>query len=404
MMNNRKLSIFLGRMVPSYVKDTYPEFYKFFQAYLEFIESEEVTTDGTKIKYPYRMISDLKRNFDLDQMEKEFIALQKNELSTKFPEPQSVSVARNFDNRASLKFMSKFLKSKGTEDSIKYLFKLFFDEVITIKYPNDNVLKLSSSTYEDRYLIRVNLGEIDYIDQFYQRYIISENGSTAFVNENIGNYNKITDTTGNGHHIYDLTLIDVKGKFLEGEKVFILNTTETLSFEATVTHFTPEPVRTLSSSNGLLSNSKVIGDIKTHNEFSYVISSSVPSNLWLDLVTELTHPAGFVIFAELLLFNEIQMVNIAVEEALISFVDEDGITFALFDVVRIKEFFTFGYLDANKLSNIEQAAFTISDYFRFRINDFQFRREEHLPDSLTPHSIISIALEVDPQNYTQIIR
>lgn len=402
MIETRKLSIFLDRMIPPYVRDTYPQFYQFFRSYLQFIESEDVTQDGEKIKFPYRMISDLRRNFDVDSMEQEFLALTRRNYSANFP--PATSIAGGYDERQALKSLTKFFKSKGTEDSIKYLFKLFFDEVVQIRYPNDNVLKLSSARFRDVHSLNINIGQDDYIDQFYQRFIISENGATAFVTNQVGNYDQFTGTDSSGDFIYALRLSEVNGRFLEGERVFILNTETELPYDGIVTGFNDAPLRITEGDSGLLSSSRVIGDRRTHSEFSYIISSSMPSNLWLDLVTDLAHPAGFIIFAELFLLTVVDIAEVTGENSIISFVDENGVSFAIFNFVRIEEFFTFEYFDMNKLSNLESAAFTISDFFRFRITDFQFRRQVHLPDSLTPHSIISIAPESDPENYSQVIR
>ena len=52
-------------------------------------------------------------------------------------------------------------------------------------------------------------------------------------------------------------------------------------------------------SRGMLSNVNKLQDNFYYQNYSYVVRSNVPSNKWLDIVKNTTHPAGTAIFGEL---------------------------------------------------------------------------------------------------------
>ena len=63
------------------------------------------------------------------------------------------SIEDDKDFRFTLKHIQDLYSTKGTEESIKIFFRLFFDEDVDISYPKTNILKLSDSVYgSDRYL------------------------------------------------------------------------------------------------------------------------------------------------------------------------------------------------------------------------------------------------------------
>ena len=46
-------------------------------------------------------------------------------------------------------------RAKGTKSSFDLLFRLLYDTTISVDYPKDRILKLSTSTFDDRQFIRV---------------------------------------------------------------------------------------------------------------------------------------------------------------------------------------------------------------------------------------------------------
>ena len=71
-MNYKPLSIFMDRFVPRHVKLTYPGFIKFFETYLEYLDSIQ-TVDGKEVPMPYKQASELLDQIDYDEMYQEII-------------------------------------------------------------------------------------------------------------------------------------------------------------------------------------------------------------------------------------------------------------------------------------------------------------------------------------------
>lgn len=77
-----------------------------------------------------------------------------------------------------------------------------------------------------------------------------------------------------------------------------LGCTATLSFTTGAVNV---KVGRFKDSRGMLSNVNKLQDNYYYQNYSYVIRSNVPSNKWLDIVKNTTHPAGTAIFGELVI-------------------------------------------------------------------------------------------------------
>jgi len=143
-----KTSILVNRQVPEFVRDEYPKFIAFVEAYYEFLEAQAntATTSNNLITTAksLRNISDVDES--LDQFEKNFY----NTYATLVPlEVQS--------NKALLfKQLLSLYRSKGSENSFKLLFQLVFGEDIEVLLPKNNVLRPSASVWQVDSKLRIN--------------------------------------------------------------------------------------------------------------------------------------------------------------------------------------------------------------------------------------------------------
>jgi hypothetical protein len=100
----------------------------------------------------------------------------------------------------------------------------------------------------------------------------------------------------------------VKGKFIEGFPLKGLARGNSATIVNVVTsEFTPvvksyhDNIGYYSSDRGKISaNSQKITDSYFYQDYSYVVRSKTPINIWRDLIKETTHPAGFKLFGEIL--------------------------------------------------------------------------------------------------------
>ena len=106
-----------------------------------------------------------------------------NEYLVDFPEEY---LNDSVDKRSLIKYISSFYQSKGTEKSIKFLFKCLIkdDPEPTVAYPRDSTLKSSESNWVNNYSLKVKIlsgNPLDLIGKSITQNISSGNYATAVV-------------------------------------------------------------------------------------------------------------------------------------------------------------------------------------------------------------------------------
>lgn len=143
-----KTSILVNRQVPEFVRDEYPKFVTFLEAYYEFLEAQANTATSSNnlitTAKSLRNIADV--DDSLEQFEKNFY----NTYASLVPlEVQS--------NKALLfKQLLPLYRTKGSENSFKLLFQLVFGEDIDVILPKNNVLRASASDWQVDNKLRIN--------------------------------------------------------------------------------------------------------------------------------------------------------------------------------------------------------------------------------------------------------
>jgi len=119
-MADKKLSLFINRLVPDYVVSEHPQFVLFLRKFFEYIEQE---------KNSYDIISNLLTYTDVDQTLNEFEILFKQQYLKDFPDVIATDTALLVKN------IRSFYASKGTEDSFRFLFRSLYGSDAKIFYP-----------------------------------------------------------------------------------------------------------------------------------------------------------------------------------------------------------------------------------------------------------------------------
>jgi hypothetical protein len=146
MTTDLRTSILVNRQVPEFVRDEYPLFVTFLEAYYEFLEQKQ----GTKINDLITQAKNLRHVSDVDdsieQFEKNFI----NNYAPLFP----------LDNVADKALLIKkalpLYLTKGSVKSFELLFRLLYGEEVTITYPKDNILRASDGKWVVENVVRVD--------------------------------------------------------------------------------------------------------------------------------------------------------------------------------------------------------------------------------------------------------
>lgn len=152
----------------------------FAKAYFNFLE---LTENGK--------IDDLK---NLDKTSGEYILRLRNEFAfnaTKF----------NFlEDKEFIRYAKYFYSSKGTEESIKFLFRVMFDEPVEIDYPSERIFKPSTARWFQEQSVKV---------------VIDQNSLPP--TEFIGNYLQIRNATGEEQTIEVSDVLDITVKATEND-------------------------------------------------------------------------------------------------------------------------------------------------------------------------------------------
>ncbi|MFZ9241638.1 MAG: hypothetical protein ACO295_00395 [Sediminibacterium sp.] len=139
-MKNILTSQLVERQVPSFIRDEYGVFVLFLKKYYEWLESNSNLSNK---------IQNLGSSLDVDLADDEFLNLIKNELAPYFPENILL------DKSKFVKFSTQYYRSKGTPNSLKFLFRILFNEEIEIYYPKEDILKSSDGKWVLPLTIRV---------------------------------------------------------------------------------------------------------------------------------------------------------------------------------------------------------------------------------------------------------
>jgi hypothetical protein len=147
---DQKTSLLINRQVPEFVREEYPLFISFLEAYYQFLEKEQFTNgvsqknDLTTKSKDLRYVSDI--DYSLDQFEQEFF-------DTFIPLlPAETAVNKDF----LIKNILPLYQSKGTEKSFQFFFRLLFNEDISIEYPRNQILRASDGNWSIENLLRTD--------------------------------------------------------------------------------------------------------------------------------------------------------------------------------------------------------------------------------------------------------
>jgi hypothetical protein len=143
-MSRTNLSAVVSRQLPEHIREDYPTFVAFVEAYYEFLQTQGV--DFSTIR-------------DIDQTLESFIDQFKKELSYNLP------TTTQSDERFSLKNIKDLYLSKGSEASYKLLFRLLFGKEVEVSYPGQQMLRPSDGRWsQDRSIfVKVTYGDVNTI-------------------------------------------------------------------------------------------------------------------------------------------------------------------------------------------------------------------------------------------------
>ena len=138
-MSRTQLSSVVSTQIPEFIREDYPTFVAFVEAYYEYLQTQGV---------------DLSTARDLDQTLDSFLLEFKKELAHNLP--QIIG-----DERFILSHIKDQYLSKGSEASYKLLFKLLFGKTVELKYPATQMFRVSDGRWNQEISVfaKVDFGD-----------------------------------------------------------------------------------------------------------------------------------------------------------------------------------------------------------------------------------------------------
>ena len=180
-----RISVQVEGQLPDFVKQDHATFVAFLEAYYEYME---------QLGKPYEIIGNLDNYFNVDKTVDDYLKYFKNQFGKDVPE----AVFVNANKPQVLKKLRDFYRSKGSEKSFQFLFRLLYKEEIEFYYPGSDMLRISDGKYSSDKIIRcVDTSGIDAAAGFLGKTITGETSTAHGVvelvlNEYVGPFNVST--------------------------------------------------------------------------------------------------------------------------------------------------------------------------------------------------------------------
>jgi hypothetical protein len=194
----KKISSQVDSQFPGFVREEGPNFVAFLRAYFEYLEQNNNAVKEART---------LRDNQDLDRTVDSFVEYYRKEFMINIPKDTLA------DKRLLTKHIRDFYRSRGSEQSYRFLFRALFDKEIDIYYPGDDILRASDGRWVRETKLRV--GEPFSINPKDLGGIVvrgATSGARALVQD-------VTSTIAAGLTIYDMVVENVFGSFIDGERV-----------------------------------------------------------------------------------------------------------------------------------------------------------------------------------------
>ena len=138
---DERISVKVEGQLPAFVKQDHATFVAFLEAYYEYMEQEGK---------PYEIVGNLNNYANLDKTTDGFLKHFKKQFGEDVPE----AVFANANKPFVLKHLRDFYRSKGSQKSFEFLFRLLYKEEIELYLPSVDMLRASDGRYTKEQILR----------------------------------------------------------------------------------------------------------------------------------------------------------------------------------------------------------------------------------------------------------
>lgn len=245
---DERISVKVEGQLPAFVKQDHATFVAFLEAYYEYMEQEGK---------PYEIIGNLNNYANLDKTTDDFLQYFKKQFGEDVPE----AIFTNANKPFVLKHLRDFYRSKGSQKSFEFLFRLLYKEEIDFYLPSVDMLRASDGKYTKEQILRS-------IDTSGTDVIFGLTGKT------------ITGGTSGATAIVETILKEYIGSFVVST-IYVSNVVGTFAINETITNGT-----ITTTLNGMVTDYNI-----TNTGNGYTVGSIVPvsgtggANITIDSLT-----------------------------------------------------------------------------------------------------------------------
>ena len=217
MATDSKTSVLVQSQVPSYLLEEGPNLVAFLKAYYEWMETTGQMTEQSK---------NLLVNQDIDTTDLgKFYSFFQREILADFPD------AILADRRLVAKKIKDMYRSKGTLASYNLLFRILYNQDVSIYKPSENILRASDGRWTQDTLVRLGAPFTGNLETSLGKFVTGQTSGAT------GKILRTVTVFESGVEVKELRLVEVTGTFLDLEQVvtsdnvggFVVNTIGPLS-------------------------------------------------------------------------------------------------------------------------------------------------------------------------------
>ena len=203
MATDKKISALVPSQLPQYLTEDGPNLIAFMKAYYEWMETTNQATDASK---------NLLVNQDIDTTDlNRFYNYFKKEVLSNFP--QTILA----DKRLVAKRIKDLYRSKGTEAAYNLLFRILFNQDISIYRPSENILRASDGRWQQDVVLRLGTPFSGDLSQQIGQVVTGQTSRAR------GKIASIITVFESGIEVIQIRLVETIGTFLDLEQALTDN-------------------------------------------------------------------------------------------------------------------------------------------------------------------------------------
>ena len=211
-----KISSVLTDQLPEFVKSDHPTFTAFMEAYYEWLEQNGNAVEFTRNAKLYN---------DIDTTVDAFVAFFKKNYLVDLPD----NIVN--DKRTLLKHIKEFYQSKGTDKALILLFRMLFNEEVSVYYPKNDMLRVSAGQFTSDIIMNIKSVTGPTSEMVGKQVIQANQPLQSDINRATALIENFIAFTVGDDFVYQMTLTEnsVSGTFVAGQQITIAGDTGTIT-------------------------------------------------------------------------------------------------------------------------------------------------------------------------------